>query len=96
MREGDWVYGTVGRSPMLGYVLAVGEISTYIECTVPIDMRIMAKNDTFLPCSDDSIHIDDIPALIDLALMTGDKEWFGKLQIEVEWWKKSGELLSKK
>jgi hypothetical protein len=80
-----------------GFVLNAGAYVSRVKCTHPIDIpEIVVANDDLHLCSDESFHIGDIPALIDLALMTGDREWFEKLQIELEWWKKSGEILGKK
>jgi hypothetical protein len=92
-KTGEWVYGIIGMRKMTGYLLEVGETQSLMRITLPEedkDLSVIVETRDLIP-SAYTVHPDDIPNLIDLALSMKDKEWFDQLTHELSLWKSATE-----
>lgn len=79
MEIGNWVTGKyVGTTQFIGFIERILDDLYIIQIVYPHESTIKRdiKDFTLL---ESEIHPDDFPILIDLALLTKDREWFEQL-----------------
>lgn len=92
MRLSDWVHTCHNMNKITGFVIGFADDQILINVTIPKDYGVIAVNQKDVLPADDTIWLDDIPSLIDLALMIRDREWFQKWVRELSMWMSVEEL----
>jgi hypothetical protein len=92
LKVSDWVHAFDGAEKLTGFVVAFAPGRVVIQTTIPKNYgAVIVPTEDVMP-ADDTIWLDDIPALIDLALMIRDREWFQKWVHELSMWKSVEEI----
>lgn len=92
MRVSDWVHTCHNMNKITGYITDLSYEQVTICVTIPRNYGNITVNRRDAWMADDTIWMDDIPAMIDLSLMTRDKEWFRHWMKELSMWKSVEEV----
>lgn len=92
MRIGDWVHTCHDMNKITGFIIDKDSQDVTIQVTIPDGYGVIKMPQDEVWTADDTIWLDDIPALIDLSLQLRDREWFEKWLYELSLWKPIGEL----
>lgn len=87
MKVSDWIHTNHNMKKITGFVIDINESRVAIYVTIPKNYGALVMNQNDVWLADESIWMDDIPTLIDLSLMIGDREWFEKWTKELSMWK---------
>ncbi|KKX52427.1 hypothetical protein [Brevibacillus borstelensis] len=87
MRVSDWVHTCHNMNKITGYITNIFHDRIDICVTIPRGYGNISVNRRDAWLADDTIWMDDIPAMIDLSLMIRDKEWFDHWMKEMSLWK---------
>lgn len=86
MNVGDWVHLPHNGEKTTGFILGVSGLEIEIQVTIPNNKIIKVPKDILILGSS-TIWMDDIPVLIDLALLIRDEEWFRHWVYEMSLWR---------
>lgn len=83
----EWVHTCHNMNKITGFITEINNEQATIFVTIPKNYgEINVKLKDLIPGST-IIWLDDIPTLIDLSLVTQDKDWFIKWTNELRLWK---------
>jgi hypothetical protein len=84
---GEWVHTCHNMNKITGYIVGVNANEVTVFATIPKNYGEITLRKSEVWLADNTIWMDDIPALIDLSLTLKDKDWFEKWVNEMSLWK---------